>query len=134
MKKKIIVICYIVFMGGASVSAQDINLIRKSLGKYYGLDGKSVLEWRNDSTGCRGKRSSSISEIMDNKLIIGMPKSLFVVFFGNPNRIGADGEAFIYYVTITCDKNNRQVNDTEYFYLVVFFKDGKVEVIERQIT
>jgi hypothetical protein len=134
MKVIIIVVCHFLFASTALVFGQDINLIRNSLGKYYGLGGKSLIEWRNDSTGCNGKRSNSLSEIFDNKLLIGMPKDLFLVFFGNPNRIDKDGEVFIYYVTITCDKSKKQINNTEYFYLIVGFKDGKVELIERQIT
>lgn len=131
--RKIAFIAFYIIVLTTNLSAQDLGYIRKSLCKYYALDEQKLDEWRNDSTGCNGKRSNYIKKIFDNKMLIGMPKSIFFIFFGAPNKIEKEDKC-IYFVTIDCDKNKKQIPDTEYYYLVVEFKDNKVELIIERVT
>ncbi|MEO7306608.1 MAG: hypothetical protein ABIR78_02410 [Ferruginibacter sp.] len=133
MIRKAILMSFFLFAIMSCLSAQDIGYIRKYLGKYYLLNEKKLSDWRNDSTGCNRKRIGYLEGIFDNKMLIGMPKSLFLVFFGKPNLITKEGD-FTYFVTIECDKNKKQIPDKDYYYLIVVFKDNKVELFVDRVT
>jgi hypothetical protein len=133
MKKILLFFTIILISKSYCFSQNDDDCIRKSLGKYYSLDIKKLQEWRNDSTGCNGKRSETLQNISGNKLLIGMPKNIFFIFFGKPNEI-ENGGSCIYYITITCDKNKKQISNTDYYYWVIVFKDDKVEMMLSRLT
>jgi hypothetical protein len=123
------------FYSSLNLVGQDLSCIRKTIGKYYGINDNKVLEeWRNDSTGCKGNRLICLNLIIENKLLIGMPKTLFYVLFGIPNKCDKDETECTYYVTITCDKKRKQIDNTDFMNLLVAFKNGKVEQFVMQIT
>lgn len=114
-------------------SAYSQNNCVDSLLNFYGLDFKIINQWKNDTNGCKRIRVRYVHDLETNQLLVGMPKKLFILFFGDADS-KVDEEFFNYNVNVKCDPLLRAVKDSELMSLVVLFKDDKVISISSRIT
>jgi hypothetical protein len=89
--------------------------------------------WRADTNGCKQKRGAYARDLEKNKLLIGMPKKLFLLFFGNPDSKTDEGIC-IYGINSDCDKAMKRLPDTGFMNLLILFNDDKVKLVTIQIT
>jgi hypothetical protein len=135
MTNKILFLILFIVMHSIHVFSQDTDCIRKNIPVLYGLDGWQLKLWRCDSNGCWGNRSVYVYEVLKKeKNIIGMPKALFFILFGNPDRYNHKDELYSYYSDAKCDGNNKHLDDSGFKIIVFEFVDGKLFSIGVAVT
>ncbi len=129
---KIVIIIFSLFFCSINVNGQEDRCI-SLCSRYYNLDPKMLDIWRLDTNGCKKERGFYAQSLEKNGLLIGMPKKLFLLFFGNPDLITED-VIYTYGVNSDCDKSKNKLPDSGFMNLLVLFNDDKVKSVIRQIT
>ena len=123
--KRILIIIILVTLASVDSYSQDINCIRK-IATLYSLNATKMELWRSGRNGCFGNRCDYYDSIYKNKMIIGMPKKLFDILFGKPDRKSDTGDSYTYECCNTCNKKGEITSDGTEVSVAFFFVDGKL--------
>ena len=94
----------------------------------YNLTKEMLRTWKDDPNGCKKKREFFARDLESNKLLIGIPKKLFITFFGEPDEI-SESRIYIYIYRVNSDCDSKSNLVTEHMNILVLFTDEKVQSV-----
>lgn len=127
---KLIFFITLLFLLRFTSYSQSCSCVQKEISKLYALNDSLLSIWRGDQHGCLQKRINIIDSIFIKDILVGMPKSVFLLLYGEPDRVTQEG-VLVYENVNECINNKQPTKETYGIEMTIIFIDNKLSVFEK---